>query len=166
MKILQKIDKFIFTFCKCIIAILFIVMIVAASLQVIFRFVLNNSLAWTEELCRFAMIWMTMLSLGLAVRMRSHISIDIIKDLVPAKVIPILDKIGCIIGIALSFVIVWTGISLAQLNMTQFSAAMHWNMGYMYCSVPVGAVILIFYLALQLFGLDKKLDELDRKGVK
>ena len=126
MKILQKIDKFIFTFCKCIIAILFIVMIVAASLQVIFRFVLNNSLAWTEELCRFAMIWMTMLSLGLAVRMRSHISIDIIKDLVPAKVIPILDKIGCIIGIALSFVIVWTGISLAQLNMTQFSAAMHW----------------------------------------
>ena len=40
---------------------LFCVLIVACVLQVFFRFVLNNSLAWSEELARYCFIWMHMI---------------------------------------------------------------------------------------------------------
>ena len=38
--------------------ILFVILICACVLQVFFRFVLHNSLSWSEELARFCFIWM------------------------------------------------------------------------------------------------------------
>ena len=44
---------------------LFAVIIVCVSLQVFFRYVLNDPLTWSEELARFSFMWMVFLGWGL-----------------------------------------------------------------------------------------------------
>ena len=47
--------------------ILFVILIFACVAQVFFRFVLNNSLSWTEELARYCFIWMHMIGASLLI---------------------------------------------------------------------------------------------------
>ena len=47
--------------------------------QVFFRYVLNDSLAWTEELAKFAMVWVACLVAPWAYREHLNVSIQMIK---------------------------------------------------------------------------------------
>ena len=58
MKTINKISDGINKAVELVTVILFVILIVACVMQVFFRFVLNNSLSWTEEVARFSFIWM------------------------------------------------------------------------------------------------------------
>lgn len=49
-------------------------------LQVVFRYVLNNALPWSEELARYLMVWMTFLTIPAASRYGQHAALTIISD--------------------------------------------------------------------------------------
>jgi TRAP-type C4-dicarboxylate transport system permease small subunit len=56
---------------------LFVATIVIALIQVFFRYVLNNSLSWPDELSRFALTWMIFLGTAMVTRRARQISIDL-----------------------------------------------------------------------------------------
>jgi Tripartite ATP-independent periplasmic transporters, DctQ component len=56
---------------------LFVATIVLALIQVFFRYVLNNSLSWPDELSRFALTWMIFLGTAMVTRRARQISIDL-----------------------------------------------------------------------------------------
>ena len=56
---------------------LFVTTIVLALIQVFFRYVLNNSLSWPDELSRFALTWMIFLGTAMVTRRSRQISIDL-----------------------------------------------------------------------------------------
>ncbi len=49
--------------------------------QVIFRYILNNSLTWSEEVVRFLFIWLTFLGASILIRERWHIGVDFFMNL-------------------------------------------------------------------------------------
>ena len=51
---------------------------VLVVLQVLFRYVLNRSLFWSEELVRFALIWSVMLGSAVVAYRGEHIRIDVL----------------------------------------------------------------------------------------
>ena len=55
-----------------------------AFAQVVCRFVLNSSLTWSEELCRYLFVEMVFLGAGVCVLEKKHASVDIIVNLLPA----------------------------------------------------------------------------------
>ena len=55
--------------------VLAIAMIVSAS--VFFRYVLNDSLSWSEELAKYAMLWLVFLGAPIALRLGVHPNIEI-----------------------------------------------------------------------------------------
>ena len=61
MKKLEQVSDIINKCVSYIGMVIFIVLIVACVAQVFFRFILNNSLSWSEELARYCFIWMHML---------------------------------------------------------------------------------------------------------
>jgi TRAP-type C4-dicarboxylate transport system permease small subunit len=61
-------------------------MVVAILIQVFFRYVLNNALAWPDEAARFMMLWMTGLIAPLAYRRGGFVAIDMVLLALPARV--------------------------------------------------------------------------------
>ncbi len=66
----------------CSLAIITAVM----TLQVFCRYVLGNSLSWSEELCRYLLIWWGMLSLSYCIKKRNSIRVEMIKNLLPKRI--------------------------------------------------------------------------------
>ena len=59
---------------------MFLVITVAAIVTagVFFRYVLNDSLSWSEELAKYAMLWLVFLGAPIALRLGVHPNIEII----------------------------------------------------------------------------------------
>ena len=54
-----------------------ILMIGVVAAQVFFRYVLNHSLFWSEELARYILVWLTFLGASVAYRRGTHPRIDL-----------------------------------------------------------------------------------------
>ena len=67
---------------------IFIALVLAGGMQVFNRFVLNNSLSWSEEFQRYAHIWMVYLAIPVAYRRGMHIGMDVLKE----KMSPMMQK--------------------------------------------------------------------------
>jgi len=53
-------------------------MALTVATQVFFRYVLNQSLFWSEELARFMLVWLTFLGASVAYKRRAHPGVDIL----------------------------------------------------------------------------------------
>ena len=53
-------------------------MALVVALQVFFRYVLNHSLFWSEELARFLLIWIGVLGAAYAFRTGVHLGLDVL----------------------------------------------------------------------------------------
>ena len=60
-------------------------MTLVLGIQIFCRFVLNNSLTWSEELARFMFIWSTFLSIGFCLKEGISLKIDTLISLFPQK---------------------------------------------------------------------------------
>jgi TRAP-type C4-dicarboxylate transport system permease small subunit len=72
-------------------------MVLAILVQVFFRYVLNDALAWPDEAARFCMLWMTGLMAPTAFRRGGFVAIEMLVQLLPRG-------LGALLSLALMFV--------------------------------------------------------------
>lgn len=82
MKLLKKIDK---NLERWVMFLLLAGMTLVLGIQIFCRFVLNNSLTWSEELARFMFIWSTFLSIGFCLKEGISLKIDTLISLFPKR---------------------------------------------------------------------------------
>lgn len=73
MKVLRFLDENIE---KILCVVLLAAMSILIVVQVFFRYALNNSLSWTEELSRYMFIWLIYIGISYGVKMDKHICVD------------------------------------------------------------------------------------------
>lgn len=61
-------------------------MVLIIILQVFFRYIVGNALAWPDEGARFLMLWMAAMIAPSAYRWGGFVSIEMVKDLLPARI--------------------------------------------------------------------------------
>lgn len=83
MKLLKKLDQ---NLERYLLLLLLAGMTLVLGVQIFCRFVLNNSLTWSEELARFMFIWSTFLSIGFCLKENISLKIDTFVTLFPKKV--------------------------------------------------------------------------------
>lgn len=59
---------------------LLVFMILIVVLQVVFRYLLDSPISWTEEVAIFVLVWFGMLSVATALYRHEHMSISFIRD--------------------------------------------------------------------------------------
>ena len=128
------------------------VMVIAVCWQVITRYILNNPSTVTEEALRYLLIWVSMVGGAYAYGRRKHLAITALSKRLTFKGQKILDifvqaMVICVV------VMIGGGTRLVNTAADQLSAALQLPMPLIYASVPVGAILFIFY-ALIFIGED------------
>lgn len=84
------------------------VMLVFILVQVFFRYVLGNALAWSEEASRFLMLWMTGLMVPTAFRQGGFVAIGMVVDFLPR----IIGSLIALIFLLLSATVLYVGMRI------------------------------------------------------
>ncbi len=94
--------------------IMFWVLAIVVFMQFFTRYVLNDSLAWTEEVARYLLVLVAFLGSVSAVRRGSHIMLEFLFRMIPATYARILALIAETITLGLFASLTWIGIELTQ----------------------------------------------------
>jgi TRAP-type C4-dicarboxylate transport system permease small subunit len=133
-------------------AVLFGFSATLAFLCVIFRYVFNNSIVWGEEAIRLMFIWMFMLCGAECFRKEKHITLDIFLELWPQNARWICKIIIDIILLAFLAMVAYLGIEACLTNMGQKTTALEISFGIVYLAIPVGAILMMFFIIHNLVG--------------
>ena len=157
------IDKIIEVMCTAIMGY----MVLAVCWQVITRFVLKNPSTVTEEILRYLLVWTTMVGGSYAYGRRKHLSINMLAKKLPPRAQKLLDIFVQAVVIAFCVVVMIVGdLRLVETTFNQISSALHLPMPYVYASILVGGVLIIFYAIIFIFEDIKAMRELPQTAAK
>jgi len=145
---MQKVHRLINRTIELMLISIFALLVVDVSWQVFSRYVIGQSSSFTEELARFALIWLAVLGAAYLNGQRAHLAIDfLLKKLSPEKqkkrkvVIEILMLLFALIVM----VIGGGNLVYITLHLGQTSSALHVPLGLVYSIVPFSGLLIVFF---------------------
>lgn len=134
---------------KAAVALAMGMMAVIISAEVFFRYVLNSSLYFSEELSRFCFIWAGFLGASLALREGGHIGVTVLVDRLPPAVQRRMLAVARVLVLLLLLVVMVAGASVLPDQWAQQTSTLGFSVFWFYLAVPVGALLM----AVQLVAL-------------
>jgi TRAP-type C4-dicarboxylate transport system permease small subunit len=121
-------------------------MFVILLLQVFFRYVLNNSLPWPEEIAVVLLVWSAFIGASIALKNRLHVSIVVFIDMLPKKIKPFsLLVVDLLVGLFSGYLMIY-GWAIAEFvgarQKTPFTDIPYF---YLYLSVAAGGLLLLIH---------------------
>jgi TRAP-type C4-dicarboxylate transport system permease small subunit len=134
-----------------------VVMVVLIFVQVITRYIFENSLSWSEELARYVHIWQIWIGASFAIRKKEHIKVEAFKKLFNEKGQKIIELISLIVWFVLAVFLAVAGTDLVNTMFTrgQDSPAMQMPMWSIYSAIPIGGLLMAIRLVQQIYFLFK-----------
>lgn len=112
---------------------------VLVLLQVFFRYVINESLFWAEELVRGLMVWGVMVSSALVAGSRGHIRVEVLELMLPPAGRKVVIWIADALTISFSVLLLWAAIELMSRSWLQQSPLLEIPKWTVYMALAVGA---------------------------
>ncbi|RTL57812.1 MAG: TRAP transporter small permease [Rhodocyclaceae bacterium] len=122
------------------------VLLIVAVTQVFFRFVLDNSLSWTEELMRYLMAWTAFIGCGVAYSRGEMLGMRFIIDAAPKPVRTVVDITSRLAIIGFLSVTAWYGAQFALRTADDQAIALEISMVWIHSAVAVGSLLLAFHV--------------------
>ncbi|MDT6961585.1 TRAP transporter small permease [Cupriavidus sp. SZY C1] len=127
---------------------LFWVMTILVFLQFFTRYVMNDSLAWTEELATYCLIGVVFIGASMCVRKSRHIQVDLIYRYLPhgpARVLSTLVDVLRTAFLGYACWLVWKFIGIVG---DEPMTTIEWNKGHVYW-IALAGFVLMFGRSLQ-----------------
>jgi len=131
----------------------FFVMCLFVGIQIVTRYVMNNPLSFSDEIARYAYVWMTFIGLALATKHDVHVRVDLTNHFLKRRVRKILSifiHAGMVVLLGIMFVLGW--------EYSRFSSVNRWaslpmlSMFLVTVSFPIGCFIAL----MRTIGLVRK----------
>ena len=124
-------------------------MIAVVVLQVICRYLFNNSLFWSEELARMLLVQITFLGAAVAFRNRAHIAVDILAARLGPRSRRLLRTVSLLACAALFAAMLVYGWRFGQTLVLQRAASLPVSLAVPFAVIPIsGGVLLLHCLAM------------------
>lgn len=138
-------------------ASLFGVMTIVGTYQIVVRYFFNKPSTVSEELLTYSFAWMALFAASYVFGKRGHMKMTFLVDKFPDKLRRIWEIIlELLILIFSAVVLVYGGINIMRLTMSQVTASLGIPMGMVYSVLPVSGILTIIYCVLNIISLSEK----------
>jgi TRAP-type C4-dicarboxylate transport system permease small subunit len=151
MNVLKWLDKNLEEYLLMFLSVFTVVVIFS---QVVMRYLFNNSLTWSEEIARYAFIWMIYIGVSYGVKRNAHLAVDILPIMFKEKGKLMFAIIADFFFLVFTIIVTIYGLDIIA-KITRESAALEIPMSYVYAAPVAGMGLTIFRL-LQRFVLHYK----------
>lgn len=137
--------------------LLFSVMILVGTYQIVVRYFFKNPSTVSEELLTYSFAWMALMAAAYVFGKREHMRMGFLADRLPSKVRYLLQIGTEVLIFAFAFAVpFWGGIRMVSLTMSQVTASLGIPMGVVYLAVPISGGLTMVYTLLNLIALCKE----------
>ncbi|WP_339226724.1 TRAP transporter small permease [Oceanobacillus sp. FSL K6-2867] len=162
MKVVRWLDEH---FEEYILVFLSAFTVVIIFMQVVMRYVFDNSLTWSEELARYMFIWLIYIGVSYAVKKKRHLGVDAITMLFQEKGKLVIALIANFLFLIFAMVMTYFGLDIV-LRVTRESAALQIPLAWVYAAPVVGMALTSIRLIQNMLLEVKQLKELKNKDSK
>lgn len=134
--------------------IAFVILIAAVLVQVVGR-TLGSSPVWTEELTRFALLYMVAFGAGLSLLTRELVNVDVVCDSLPGAWPRRLQMVSSVGLVGLAATLVWPSWRFTSIGQMQTSPALGLRMDFAHGTILILLLSLAIFAVLRLAKLFK-----------
>ena len=114
--------------------------------QVVARYVFEAPLSWSEELARFLLLWLAMLSGAYAFKIKSHFALQFVTKIVPSKIQKLISVIVSLLVISFLSGFVFYSIKFVLGVKGHLAPALQIPMEIPYSSSIAGSSLMLYYV--------------------
>lgn len=154
MKALTSIRKGIDTVLSYACGIVFAFMVCVGTYQIVTRYFFNSPSTVSEELLTYSFTWMALLAAAYVFGKRDHMRMGFLADKIegaPKKVLEIVIEL--LVMAMVGCIMIFGGVSIMKLTMTQSTASLGIPMGIVYAILPISGVLIFVYGILNIIDL-------------
>lgn len=154
MKIIHLIDEYLEA---GLAAFLLAVIVTLITIQVFMRYVMQNSLSWSEELTLWLFVWFIWLATSYAFKRRAHVRVAVLDQVFSPRGQLILNIFNQLLIVCFLAILVYQCFILMNMPFVakQRSVVLGMPIQYFYASAPLGAALSLVRL-VQNLGSDIK----------
>lgn len=134
--------------------------VIIISLQVVMRYIFNNSLSWSEEAAKYLFVWLIWLGTSIAGKDRSHISLELLTDRMKGRLKTVFAILVKLIWGGFCVFLLINGIEVVEsmIGRGKTASAMPWlKVWVVYLAIPVSQGVLSIRIFIQMLGDFKEL---------
>ncbi|MGG5823552.1 TRAP transporter small permease [Falsiroseomonas sp. HW251] len=121
--------------------ILFWALSLIVFLQFFSRYVLNDSIAWTEEIARYVLMALTFTGSAMAARRGTHIAVEFLPNALPPALRRWVHLVAACIAIAFYAILCWLCWQVAEAMQFQPMVVIDWPLSWVYWAILAGLVL-------------------------
>ena len=142
-------------------AVLFAVMAVITFINIISRFLLKYSFAFTEELVVSFFVWLTLLGTSIAFREQSHLGFSFLVDRLPQKIRRILLWVSAGLGAALFIFLIYFAMGQIgeEISLEITSSGIGVPQWWYTIGVPVFSVLIVLRVFQGAYRTSRKMEK-------
>ncbi|WP_010648080.1 TRAP transporter small permease [Oceanobacillus massiliensis] len=150
--VLKKLDAFLGKLLEVIITVCLGAVVVVTFAQVLFRYIFQQSLTWSQEVLMISFVYSVLFGAALAIKNNDHLSVDLFENL-PSSIRRIFNVIEFIIVGIVIVVVFYYGCLLVASNLQsgQIVGILPIKMAYVYLAVPISALFMTYYHVKKVF---------------
>jgi TRAP-type C4-dicarboxylate transport system permease small subunit len=122
----------------------FSIMLILVIAQVVFRYLLQISVPWTEEAARWIYAWQVFLGSTIAMRERLHLRLTLLVDRFAGRPRALLECCAAALSLCFFGGIVWGSLAMIRAVSAVDAGSFRLSMSYLYLSIPIGLVGILF----------------------
>lgn len=143
LAVLSHINQWICVATRNMAGTLLMAMMAIVLMQIVFRYVLNDSLIWTEEVSKTLMVWAAFLVAPWAYRQGANVRIDMFVDELPARFRRLSGLLLNLLVIWIVAVFWWESLSMVERGFTIRAASLPMQVGWFFAVLPVAFSVML-----------------------